>query len=310
MSVNFESNFKQLNIPGNEYNNHNQNIELNYNNSSDHDLNNIQNLLPSENGDDEPRFNIDNNSVSSSGSSSIKRNNIELDYEEQNRKKAFYLTEIERYKSLGCNVYKNYDMSHSFDELSGAYFHIKHVYESKNGLNLYRNIMKTGFSLLETADGKFNMIGDLEGVSLHVESNINSFDDILIELHQKYGGLKGPPELRLIATAGIMIATYKMSKYASKNLYSYREDEIKNTVNKKSNMKGPSDKILNDLKNLDIDSDNGSVSGHSDISSVKSDMSISSLNDNLNNMSFSKIDINPEPVKVPKKRGRKAKNPK
>ncbi len=309
MSVNFESNFKKLNIPG-QNNNSNDNIELNFDSfNRSNDINPIENLLPSENGDSvqgDFNLNMDNNSVSNS-SHSFKENRPEMDYDQMQNKKAFYLTEIERFRSLGCPVYKNYDMSYDFQEISGAYFQIKKTYEMKNGLALYRNIMITSMHMLETADNKFNVIGDLDGVSLHFNSNINSFDDIFVELHEKYGGLKGPPEFRLLITTGMLLASYKASRFASRTMYNFQADTIKNTVNSgnnKATMSGPSEKILSQMKNLDINSDNESVS---DISSIKSDISLSSFNKNLQNMSFNQISINQEaPTK--KKRGRKPKN--
>lgn len=329
MSVSFNKDTKNISVPNNFINNGmSNNIHFNnsnnydYPNESQQDVQGIDLLLPSdtESQNGQAPFQIDNMSVSNNSSngnrSSSKYNNNsngnDNSYEDIQAKKAYYLAEINRYIELGCKSYRNLDMSYDINEINGEYSRIKYEYESKQALRSCRMFMLGGVNFLEATDNKLNLIGDLQGFSSHTESNINSYDEIFIELYQKYKNtLTAGPEIRLLMTFGLSLAMFKGSKIASRQAEEERIRQLGHTINNMQQnnnpmmnmpnptMKGPSESTQNALNNLGINLDEDI--NFSDISSVNTETEST----NLGNINFEEITINEKPA--PKKRGRKPK---
>jgi hypothetical protein len=299
MSVSFNNNSKGININNNSNPNlnnihfHNEN-DINYENSN---IPGLDMLLPSD--DEEPQQNnqqniFDQQSISSKQSNTSNAFNNES-FEDIQAKKAYYLTQINRYQELGMKNFRLLDMSHDISEISAEYHRIKYDYDSQQAIKTCRMFMINGVNLLETADNKFNLIGDLQGIAIHTETNISIYDDIFVELYQKYKeSLKMSPEMRLVMTFGMTLTQFKMSQMMTRTAKQQQEQALYETINK---MNGPTKKTTDALNKLGIDLD--SDIDFSDISSVKSEISLASNKSNL------EITIPDTPQ--PKKRGRKKK---
>lgn len=295
MSVSFNSNLKDINVN----NNNNLNNNIHFHNENEIDYSNsavpgIDMLLPSDDEINEQQDNeqniFDQQSVSSKQSNNVFNNES---FEDIQAKKAYYLTQINRYQELGMKNFRMLDMSYDINEISAEYHRIKYDYDSKQAIETCRTFMINGVNLLEAADNKFNVIGDLQGFAMHTKTNINAYDDIFVELHQKYkNSFKMSPEMRLIMTFGMTLSAFKMSQMMTRTAKIEQEKALYETINK---MNGPTKKTTDALNKLGINVD--SDIDFSDISSVKSEIS---SNSNL------EITI-PEATPQPKKRGRKKK---
>jgi hypothetical protein len=310
MSVSFNKDTKNMNIPNSFTNNGLSSNNIHFNNqhnfSSGENSNEVQGidlLLPSDT-ESQHQFQNDNISLSNSSNNNSNETGInETSYEDIQSKKAFYLSEINRYSELGCKIYRVLDMSFDINEISGEYNRIKYEYESKQALGTCRLFMQAGVNFLETTDNKLNLIGDLQGFSAHTQSTINQYDEIFIELYQKYKNtISAGPEIRLLMTFGLSLTMFKASKLASRKAEEERIRQLGQTINNMQQntnpMKGPSQSTQNALNNLGINLDDDL--NFSDISSV-----VSEQPSKLDDINFEEITINEKPT--PKKRGRKPK---
>lgn len=303
MSVSFNNNSKDINV--NSSNSKLNNIHFHNENENYYDSNNSNNhvpgldmLLPSD--DEEPdqqsgqQNMFDQQSLSSQKTNMSNAFNNET-FEDIQAKKAYYLTQINRYQELGVKNFRLLDMSHDINEISAEYHRIKYDYDSQQAIKTCRMFMINGVNLLETADNKFNVIGDLQGIAIHTETNISIYDDIFVELYQKYkDSLKMSPEMRLVMTFGMTLTQFKMSQMMTKSAKQQQEQALYETINK---MNGPSKKTTDALNKLGINVD--SDIEFSDISSVKSEISL--------NSNKSSLEITIPETPQPKKRGRKKK---
>jgi hypothetical protein len=278
------------------------NDKLDYLIDSDQEENDVE--TGSNNGNE---FGLgDNNFGGDDDQNSPYRENV-MSFEEMQTQKAYYLGEIERLTKNGVKPLIHLDMSNELNEISGEYHRMKHYYETEVGIRRMRSLMMYSVNFLETFDNSYNLIGDLDGFSLHTQANINEYDDIFAELYNKYKDkVSMGPELRLLFAFGGSLAQFKGQKKLSNMMLEEQNRVLTEKLNsmKRQNspvqvnrMKGPSMTSDERLRQFGIDED---ISDFSDISSIKSNGSSS------DKITF--ISKNSEEPKEKKKRGRKKKN--
>lgn len=237
-----------------------------------------------------------------------------MSFEEMQTKKAYYLGEIERLVKNGVKPLVHLDMSNELNEISGEYHRMKHYYETEVGIRRMRSMLVYSVNFLETFDNNYNLIGDLDGFSVHTTANINEYDDIFAELYNKYKDkVSMGPELRFLFAFGGSLAQFKAQKKLSNVMLEEQNRVLReklNAMNQQNGnvngqgqgirMKGPSMTSDERLRQFGIDED---ISDFSDISSLKSGRSNGSSSEKL---TF--ISKNAEEPKEKKKRGRKKKN--
>ncbi len=138
-----------------------------------------------------------------------------LSEKELKMKKIDLLKKLSDLKAKGFELTKRYDLSSSVDEMEEEYELIKKHMDKTNGLKLYRNMLLTGVSLIEFGNEKYDPIGfHLEGWAEHTQCEIESYDEVLDELYEKYGSATKniPPEVRIIFMLGMSAFTYNMAQ--------------------------------------------------------------------------------------------------
>ncbi len=300
--MNYDRDEKDLHID-NDLSMNFDNIKLNKGSSYNTDFNNsYENDKEFLLSDDE--IEVNNNPISDNSTIISQNSNKfmqpEKTFEQIQTEKAYYLSEIDRLEKLGQPALRRFGMESSLDEISNEYFRMKQKYDSQVGIKLCRQFLVCGVSVLEAADNNYNIIGDLDGFGNHTQQNIDTYDDVFVELYNKYkDSMKVSPEIKFVMTFGMSLGAFKMSKQFQRSAIEEKKQTLNNTLNK---MKGPSmntkdalDKLgLNDDSSIDLDN-------MSDISSLSSNKGDSIPN-------FSEITINTEPSKPAAKRGRKKKN--
>jgi hypothetical protein len=135
--------------------------------------------------------------------------------QEARMKKIELLRRLSEIKSKGYNLTKEYDFNSSIEEMEYEYALLKSFADKRNGTKLYKNILLNGISLLEFVNDKYDPFEfRLSGWSEHMSVEIDSYEDIIEELYEKYKstGKSTPAEIRLIFLILASGAAFHFSK--------------------------------------------------------------------------------------------------
>jgi len=124
--------------------------------------------------------------------------------EEILREKFRYIRKLEALDKKGIAVSRKYTMEDKLDEMKGEYEMIKSDMEKKNSVKFQGKMLMAAVSAIEFLNGKFDPLDiKLDGWGDSINENINEYDDVFGELHEKYGGkAKMAPELKLLFMLG------------------------------------------------------------------------------------------------------------
>tara|TARA_B100001287_G_scaffold270690_1_gene269813 strand:+ start:65 stop:1468 length:1404 start_codon:yes stop_codon:yes gene_type:complete len=138
---------------------------------------------------------------------------IKMSPEETLREKLKLLRALEAMEKKGIQLTKKYTMDSPLAEMKGEYETIKSDAEKKSSVKFQRQMMLAAVSGLEFLNGRFDPFDlKLDGWSEAVQENIEEYDDVFGELHEKYGGkAKMAPELKLLFMLGGSAAMLHMT---------------------------------------------------------------------------------------------------
>ena len=143
-----------------------------------------------------------------------------LSPEQTLKEKFVYIRKLEALEKRGVSVSKKYGMQDSLDEMKGEYEMIKSEQQRKNSVKFQGKMLMAFVSGIEFLNGKFDPLDiKLDGWGEGVSENLEEYDDVFAELHDKYGGkTKMAPELKLLfmlgGSAGMIHMTNTMFKSA------------------------------------------------------------------------------------------------
>ena len=120
------------------------------------------------------------------------------------------LRKLERLEDKGATLSKKYNMDSDLQEMQGEYEFLINEKEKSNSVKFQGKVLTTLITGLEFLNGKFDPFDiKLDGWSEQINENIDDFDEIFSELHEKYKSkAKMAPEIKLLfqlASSGIMI---------------------------------------------------------------------------------------------------------
>ena len=133
-----------------------------------------------------------------------------MTHEETLKEKFKILRKLEDLETKGVKISKKYTMADSLDEMSGEYELIISEKESANSAKFQGKMLMAAITGIEFLNNKFDPFDvKLDGWGEQVNENINDYDDIFKELHEKYKSkAKIAPELKLLfqlAGSAIMV---------------------------------------------------------------------------------------------------------
>ena len=187
-------------------------------------------------------------------------------YEEIQKEKQQFLFELERLHKQGYAPSKRYSMASSYEELKFERDRLKKQRDVEKSINFSRKVLMAAVSGIEYLNSSIENPFDLKlkGWSENVMENIDDYDEVFEELHDKYGeSVKMAPELKLImmvAGSGFMFhLTNSLFKSASPNLKdilrenpdiarNIQEKAAKSTMNNINQQFGEDDMIGNMMK--------------------------------------------------------------
>lgn len=128
-----------------------------------------------------------------------------LTKEEELREKFKYLKKLEHLRDKKrVRLSKEYSMESSLEEMRGEYEYIMAEKEKQNSMKFQGKIMMAIVTGLEYLNNKFDPFDlKLDGWAESVNENIDDYDEIFAELHEKYKSKgKMAPELKLLFQLG------------------------------------------------------------------------------------------------------------
>ena len=222
------------------------------------------------------------------------------------REKFSYLRKLEDIENKGARLTRKYTMDSSLDEMKGEYENIIAEKERSNNVKFQGKMLMALITGVEFLNSKFDPFDvKLDGWAEQINENINDYDDIFAELHEKYKTkAQLAPELKLLFQLGGSAMMLHMTNTMFKSSIPGIDDIMKQNPElmqrftqaavssmgathpglsgfmnstrppsppKRPEMKGPSDidSILSGLKPKTIQLDEGSTVSLSELNEMK-----------------------------------------
>ena len=125
------------------------------------------------------------------------------DLEAEKKEKEDLLFKFEKMRRLGINC-KKFNFSSNIDEMRFEYNRIKSQRESEASVKFQKKMLMACVTGIEFLNGKFDPFDiKLDGWSESVHENVNDYNEVFEELHEKYKDrAKMAPELKLLFMVG------------------------------------------------------------------------------------------------------------
>ena len=168
----------------------------------------------------------------------------ELTPQEIRLKKIDLLRKLSEIKSKGYDLSKEYNFNSDIEEMEYEYELLKSFAAKRNGIKFWKSTIvniATGIEFFNDKYDPFN--AQLEGWSEHMNVEIDSYEDVIEELYEKYkgAGKNSPPELKLVLLMVTSATAYHFTKSALsdsktvKNLMQKNPDLVANLLGAKKN---------------------------------------------------------------------------
>jgi hypothetical protein len=128
----------------------------------------------------------------------------QLTKEELLREKFKYLKKLEELEKKGIDLSKKYNMDSPLAEMQGEYETIRDEDSKKKAVKFQGHMMMAFINGIEFLNNKYDPFDiKLDGWSEQINENINDYDEIFEELHEKYKSKASmAPELKLLFQLG------------------------------------------------------------------------------------------------------------
>ena len=124
-------------------------------------------------------------------------------------------------KSKGYQLTKEYDFNSSLDEMEYEYELLKSFADKRNGVKVFKNGLLQAVSVIEFLNDKYDPFEfQLNGWSEHISVEIDSYEDIIEELYEKYKGTgrRMAPEIKLLFLILASASAFHFSKSQASKL--------------------------------------------------------------------------------------------
>lgn len=131
---------------------------------------------------------------------------VRLTFEQQQQEKANMLRKLDRLRKKGYFVYKNLSLDSEYEEIKSEYENVKEEASLQRSLRQQKDILITTSRVIEGAAGtelvqEYTGKLELEGWSQHMMETVDDYEEIMEDLHDKYGKMFNDgayPEARLL----------------------------------------------------------------------------------------------------------------
>lgn len=124
--------------------------------------------------------------------------------EEIHKEKIQYLRLFDRLQSKGVRLDKKYSMESDLNEMKGEYERLQQQRDLDKSVRFQRKMLVAMVTGIEFLNNRFDPLDlKLDGWSESIHENINDYDDVFEELHEKYKDkAKMAPEVKLLLMLG------------------------------------------------------------------------------------------------------------
>jgi len=143
---------------------------------------------------------------------------VELSYQETRLRKIEMLRKLSEIKTKGFTLSKEYDFNSSLEEMEYEFELLKSFADKRNGVKIFKGGLLQAVSVIEFLNDKYDPFDfHLSGWGDHMQLEVDSWEDVLEEIYEKYkgSGRKMAPEIKLlyliIASAGAFHFTKSQS---------------------------------------------------------------------------------------------------
>ena len=153
----------------------------------------------------------------------------QLSKEELLREKFKYLKKLEDLEKKGVELSKKYNMDSPLAEMQGEYETIKEEDSKKKAVKFQGHMMMAFINGIEFLNNKYDPFDiKLDGWSEQINENINDYDEIFEELHEKYKSKASmAPELKLLFQLGGSAMMIHMSNTLFKSAMPNMDDILR-----------------------------------------------------------------------------------
>ena len=140
---------------------------------------------------------------------------------EDRMKKIELLRKLSELKTKGYDLSKPYDFNSSIEEMEYEFELLKSFANKRNGIKLFKSCLCNGISIVEMLNDKYDPFEfQLTGWSEHMSVEVDSYEEVLEELYEKYKGTgkSMPPEAKLVLLLVASASAFHFSKSTFKNL--------------------------------------------------------------------------------------------
>jgi len=125
-------------------------------------------------------------------------------YEELQKEKAEFIRLLERLEQRGFRPHKKFTMDSDYNEVKAEFDRITRQRECDQSTKFQRKMLVAFITAIEFLNNKFDPLDlKLDGWGESIHENINDYDDLFEELHEKYKGKSQmAPELKLLLMVG------------------------------------------------------------------------------------------------------------
>ena len=150
-----------------------------------------------------------------------------MSHEEELQQKKQLLYQFERLEKKGIPVRK-FNLNSDLNEMKWEYERIKNQRDTDNAIKTYRKGLVVFTNIVEILNSKFDPFDiKLDGWSESLHENLNDYDDVFEELHEKYKTrAKIAPELRLLMMLGGSAVMFHMTQSFFKSSSMPNMDDI------------------------------------------------------------------------------------
>lgn len=149
---------------------------------------------------------------------------------DRRRKKLMMIKRLEEWGEKGIIKYSgnSFHADSPYDDIEDEYESALEDKRRKDTIKLYGTYFKTFIDSAEYLNSTFDPFDlNLDGLGEQVAENIDDYDDIFTELHEKYKGVKLAPELALIMRIGFAAAVVNFTNKALSSATPGFQDIIK-----------------------------------------------------------------------------------
>lgn len=117
---------------------------------------------------------------------------IKMTFEQQQKKKAETLRKLDRLRKKGYFVYRNLNINSEYEDIMNEYVNVKEEASLQRSLRQQKDILITTSRVIEGAAGtelvqEYTGKLELEGWSQHMMETVDDYEDIMEDLHDRYG---------------------------------------------------------------------------------------------------------------------------